>query len=72
MKIYFLYNREWDMILERGKGRLYGGYMSKKSAESQLEQRFRGCKDGRARQWNKGRYVTITKKDFEVVEVNLE
>lgn len=38
MKIYFIYNKKLDMILESGKGRRYSGYIHRYTAESILKQ----------------------------------
>jgi len=72
MKIYFIYNKKRDIILDRGVGKLYSGYMTRNTAERQFKKRFEELKNRKYKCQRKGRVaIPLFEEEFEVIEVEL-
>ena len=75
MKIYFIYSKRLDTVLNIGKGKNFSGYMTRNKAISELEFFFKYRKDWGDDMfflWRGKKRLTHTKKDWEIVEMELK
>ena len=74
MKIYFIYSKKHDAILDTGKGRMQAGYMSEVVALRQLDYYFKyyGKYFTVFTQFKKRIKFTHVYEDWEVVEMELK
>lgn len=73
MKIYFIYSKKHDAILDTGKGRLQAGYMSEIVARNQLDYYFKyyGKYFTIFTQWKGKMEFTHVYEDWEIKEMEL-